>query len=143
MGKLGDSILKQLKLIDAHDFDGAAKGETEDSEYRTPFMDVTGGDSIRMAREVLANAFPDARHNIKNVVESDDSVAVEVLWTGTHTGPLATPMGDIPPSGNPAEIPMLYIAKVEQGGQISSTHIYYDQVGLMMAMGLFPAPATA
>ena len=35
---------------------------------------------------------------------------------------------------------MLFIVDTDEAGLIRSTHIYYDQVGMMMAMGLFPPP---
>jgi ketosteroid isomerase-like protein len=143
MAALGDSILEQLRLIDAHDFDGAAAGETADTEYVTPFMSVKGDAPIRMAREVLAVAFPDAKHVIRDVIESGDQVAVEVSWTGTHTGPLASPQGEVPPSNNRLEIPMLYVARMADDGKIASTHIYYDSMAFAMGIGLFPAPDAA
>jgi predicted ester cyclase len=145
MSALADSIVDQLRLIDSHDYSGAASHETPDSEYRTPFMDVRGEEPIRMARETLAVAFPDAQHDVRAVIESGSSVAIEALWAGAHSGPLATPMGDIPPTGNRAEVPMLFIVDTDEAGLIRSTHIYYDQVGMMMAMGLFPprGPATS
>jgi predicted ester cyclase len=143
MGALGDSILDQLRLIDAHDFDGAAAVESEDCEYVTPFMNVRGATPIRMARETLAVAFPDAKHEIRDVIEADDQVAVEALWTGTHTGPLASPQGEVPATGNRLEIPMLFIAGTDAGGKITSTHIYYDSMAFAMGLGLIPSPDAA
>jgi len=143
MAALGDSILEQLRLIDAHDFDGAAARETEDCEYVTPFMNVRGDAPIRMARETLSVAFPDAKHEIRAVVESGDQVAVEAKWTGTHTGPLASPQGEVPATGNRLEIPMLFVARANAGGKISSTHIYYDSMAFALGLGLFPAPDAA
>jgi predicted ester cyclase len=91
---------------------------------------------------VLAVAFPDARHEFTSIVEAGEDVALEAIWTGTHTGPLATPMGEIPPTTSRVEVPMLIVAKVRDG-LIASTHIYYDQVGMLSALGLMPAPASA
>jgi hypothetical protein len=82
MSALADSIVDQLRLIDSHDYSGAGSHETPDSEYRTPFMDVRGEEPIRMARETLAVAFPDAQHDVRAVIESGSSVAIEALWAG-------------------------------------------------------------
>jgi steroid delta-isomerase-like uncharacterized protein len=44
-------------------------------------------------------AFPDIAIRHVHAFAAGDQVAVEFVWSGTHTGPLATPAGNIPPTG--------------------------------------------
>lgn len=44
-------------------------------------------------------AFPDIVIRHTNVFAGEDHVAAEFVWSGTHTGPLSTPAGNIPPTG--------------------------------------------
>ena len=52
------------------------------------------------ALEAYKGGFPDLRHEIVSAVETPDSIAVELRITMTHTGVFATPMGELPPTGN-------------------------------------------
>jgi steroid delta-isomerase-like uncharacterized protein len=45
------------------------------------------------------DAFPDIHITVTNQVASDDQVVNECTWSGTHSGPLASPDGEIPPTG--------------------------------------------
>src|SRR4051794_22255557 len=45
------------------------------------------------------SAFPDARGVIENRVASGSQAVGEVVWTGTHDGPLVGPMGTLPATG--------------------------------------------
>ena len=44
-------------------------------------------------------ALPDVRGTIRGAIATKDQVAQEILWEGTHTGPMETPGGTLPPSG--------------------------------------------
>lgn len=45
----------------------------------------------------------------------DDTVIVRLALQGTHTGPLATPFGTIPPTGNRMDAPCADIFELEDG----------------------------
>jgi len=74
-----------------------------------------------------------------------DWVCVELLITGTHKGPLHQGFdqklleqhsdGVVPPTGNRIELRGCVVYKVEQG-EISESHIYYDQLEFMKQLGL-------
>src|SRR5438128_6971101 len=44
-------------------------------------------------------AFPDLKHEIVREMESGDSYCCEMVMTGTHTGTMRTPKGDLPATG--------------------------------------------
>jgi steroid delta-isomerase-like uncharacterized protein len=49
-------------------------------------------------------ALPDVRGTVLRSLSDDGVVAQEVVWLGTHDGPLPTPNGDIPATGRPVSI---------------------------------------
>ncbi|MGE3288647.1 MAG: ester cyclase, partial [Pseudonocardia sp.] len=52
--------------------------------------------------EVLAawrSAFPDAVGEVVRVLTNGDTAALEIIWRGTHTGPLVTSTGTVAPTG--------------------------------------------
>jgi steroid delta-isomerase-like uncharacterized protein len=83
-------------------------------------------------------AFPDARHDIDDVVVDGDRVAVR--WTGraTHRGPLL----GIPPTGRAIDITGTTVHRV-RGDQIVESWETWDSLGLMQQLGVAPAPEPA
>lgn len=50
-----------------------------------------------------ATGFPDSKATIESTLVSGNTVVLEVMWHGTHTGPLATPKGPIAATGKRIE----------------------------------------
>jgi steroid delta-isomerase-like uncharacterized protein len=61
---------------------------------------VEGADAYVELSKGWKEAFPDVSGTIRKAIASDGTVAQDVLWEGTHTGPLQTPAGTIDASGN-------------------------------------------
>ncbi len=62
----------------------------------------------------------------------------EGYFTGTHTGPLATPSGEsIAPTGKQISLRAFDIATVE-GGLITVHHFYFDQMECLGQLGMLP-----
>lgn len=88
------------------------------------------------------SAFPDLRHEVVDHVESVETIALELRVTGTHSGPMRTPAGEIPPTGKKVLWESVDFIKIE-GGKIRSWHVYQDQVAFLTQLGLMPEPAQA
>ena len=88
--------------------------------------------------DVFLRAFPDLHHDILASVEADNQVAAEVRFTGSHTGPLASPSGDIAPTGKPVILDYADILRFT-GEQLQSEHVYFDQAAFLTQLGLLPA----
>lgn len=87
-------------------------------------------------------AFPDSRHAVVDSVESGNTVALELRSTGTHTGPMRTPNGEIPPTGKQIVWESVDYIKID-GNKVKSWHTYFDQMAFMIQIGLMPAPANS
>ena len=86
-------------------------------------------------------AFPDGRIHGDRYVESADRIVVEGRFTGTHTGPLQTPAGELPPTGRAMVLPFADVFRVADG-RITEHRVYYDTLGLLAQLGLMPEPAS-
>ena len=65
---------------------------------------------------------------------SGDWVILEVVWSGTHTGPMQTPMGEIAPSGNTMNNPGVCLYRIEDG-KIVEIRNYFDMLVLLREFG--------
>jgi steroid delta-isomerase-like uncharacterized protein len=105
--------------------------------------DVTVPEPLRTRTEVRAyaqswfTAFPDLHLRRTNRVVDDESLAGEVEFTGTNTGPLAMGGMEIPATGKSVVGHGAYFVRVEDGKVVEFTN-YPDAAGLMMQLGLMP-----
>jgi hypothetical protein len=62
-----------------------------------------------------AKAIADSKATFVGEYAIGDTAIIEVVWKGTHTGPLQTATGTIPPSNRRIELPACQVIKVEAG----------------------------
>lgn len=89
-----------------------------------------GPAGFRQYLQTWASAFPDARLEITNIVAGEHSAAVEFTGKGTNTGPLMTPIGEIPPTGRRGEQRFCDVYEITDG-KISGVQTYFDVVSLL------------
>ncbi len=84
-------------------------------------------------------AFPDLKIKKLSSVVSEEGIAVEYEFTGTHNGTLRTSenVPEIEPTHRKVITRGSYFAK-SKDGKITSVHNYPDRVGLMMQLGIMP-----
>ena len=80
-----------LKAIDAHDADGVRSAFAANATVQAPGVSLDGVHAITDWIGVFWRAFPDLNHEVVTSLESGDLAAAEVWFSGTHTGPLASP----------------------------------------------------
>ncbi len=132
-----------IRAWDQHDVEGFVALFDENAQW----VDVgvpqpmRGKDTFRQYMQTWYTAFPDMRARATNRVVSEDAVATEVAWEGTHTGPLQGPPGTtaIPPTGRKVAGKGAYFAKV-RNGKIVEFHSHPDLAGTLMQLGLMPSP---
>jgi predicted ester cyclase len=72
------------------------------------------------------------------LVADGEYVVEQARYVGTHTGPLRNPDGvEIPATGKQFDFSFVGIFHV-QDDKIRSIRIYYDQLELLMQLGLMP-----
>ena len=87
-------------------------------------------------------AFPDVRGTVVRQLAGGETVVQEVSWTGTHTGPLETPNGTIPPTGRTVTI-LGTLWSTVRGGRCIDVRHHLDILSLLGQLGALPAPAGA
>ena len=122
-----------------------AKGEVdkapfaEDAEISDPTGKYKGKAQILQSFKVWKTAFPTATAEIKNQIAMGEQVVSEVLFKATHTGPLVSPTGTIPPTNKAVEFKVMNITSF-RNGLIQRERSYFDQADLMRQLGITLPP---
>ena len=95
---------------------------------------IQGPEEVVAALQGWKQAMPDATGTVTNAFASGNTVALEVTWEGTQTGPLEGPTGTIPASGKRQVTPAAWILTFE-GDKIKESHHYFDMVTLLQQIG--------
>lgn len=82
-----------------------------------------------------AKAFPDSKCKITNCFGNNDFVAMEIVWTGKHTGPLTTPFGTFAPTNKSFNLCSAYFMNFKNG-KMKEAHQYFDFNDLQRQLGL-------
>jgi ketosteroid isomerase-like protein len=131
------NLREVLDALSAHDLDRVSA--VVDSNFE--FVDVGGGDAMHSREEwrafcgVFVTAFPDLTQDVQLLVDAGDYAFAEVVARGTHTGPLATPDGEIAPTGRTIEVPFCVVVRARDGLLVDGRE-YYDAGTLLGQLGL-------
>jgi steroid delta-isomerase-like uncharacterized protein len=129
-------VTRFYEAFDAGDVDAVLSVFSDELETTDPGMGtVHGHGPFREYIETLKRAVPDARAVIDRMYDDGDVVVVEGRFAGTFTGPLASPDGDIDPTGATVDLRFADVSRARDG-KIVSYHTYYDQLGLLTQLGV-------
>jgi predicted ester cyclase len=131
-----------FELIDGHRWAEVDTVLTDDAAMSSPFGDRLTVAAWLDVNRSFAVACPDGRHTITDVVADGDRFAIEGTWTGTHTGPMVGPAGEIAPSGRSVILPFCGVA-TRRDERIAAVTVYLDQMTMLAQLGLVPEPAPA
>jgi steroid delta-isomerase-like uncharacterized protein len=128
---------KIYQLFNEDQLDEAIALATEDVELvLVPFGQTFHGHEGFMAfLQGFHSAFPDIHITITNQVATDDQVVTEFTARGTHTRPLLTPAGEVPPTGRVVDFTVCEVWRVKDG-RLASLHNYQDVASMMRQLGL-------
>jgi steroid delta-isomerase-like uncharacterized protein len=145
MGKYQDTSRKVADAFNKHDLDALAKFYAQDAVAYDPMYPepLRGRDAIRKDAATFFKGFPDIRYEIVNTIEKDDrNGADEVRMTGTQTGPLETPTGQVlPPTNKRVDLKGGAFTKLNERGEIIEERRYYDVATVLRQLGVMPEPA--
>jgi carboxymethylenebutenolidase len=97
-----------------------------------------GRDGVRaFYRDHLVGRFfpPDVKMTTVSRTVGDDQVVEEVVISFTHTTPVDWLLPGVAPTGKPVELAVVVIVGFKDG-KISHEHIYWDQAGVLVQVGL-------
>ena len=64
-------------------------------------------------------------------------MATEITVKGTHTKPMVTPQGELPPTGKSLDLKAVNVMRLRDG-RIAALRIYFDQMDFMGQLGALP-----
>ena len=134
---------RYVERYNAGDLDAVMDLYAEHSVQLMPDGIFKGRSAIRdrLAKEL--DAFSDIAHRVVSYVEQGDAFADEWVFVGTHTRPLLLPDGtQVPPTGKRVEMPGMEFVQMRDG-KIIVDNLYYDNLGVLVQLGLVPQPANA
>jgi ketosteroid isomerase-like protein len=88
------------------------------------------GQDITLVASGMADAFPDIHREIFDIYAINDVIVVELAIRGTHKGPLVTPGGTVPATGEAIDVPCCDVFHMREG-KVISFHCY-NAASIMM-----------
>jgi len=98
-------------------------------------LDLEGREQFLQFMQARKRAFPDIRVAHTNLVVQGNQVVVEFVATGTHTGPLMTPNGEIAATGKPVTLHVVEI-HTWQDGKLVNLVQYQDPTSVLRQIGV-------
>ncbi len=98
-------------------------------------MQLTGKQAAEAMWSTWQQAFPDNRIETIAIHADDRGGVHEFRATGTHSGALRGPAGEVPATGRTVTVDMCGVYECEEG-KITSFHLYFDQAELLGQLGL-------
>jgi predicted ester cyclase len=135
---------ESLEKFNRRDFDGIL----EDGDGAVDYLEIGTGRHITDPQQMITllegwvTALPDVRGTVLSAMRDGDRLCVEIQWEGTHDGPLVTPSGTIPASGNRTSTRAAQLQTIRDGRVVDTVH-YIDVMTMMSQIAGIPAPATS
>ena len=136
MGKALYAVNRFYSLFADGKMDAADELFADDCRFVMPTGPMSKAEH-RALGDGFKAGFPDSHMVVEHALDAGDEVFVEGRYLGTHTGPLQSPQGTIPATGNKIELRFADYFRVA-GGLITDHRTYWDQVEMMTQLGLMP-----
>ncbi|MFZ2012745.1 MAG: ester cyclase [Nocardioides sp.] len=108
------------------------------------FVEHQGGPGFPATKEgtldffrALADAFPDLRMEVEDLVVDDDKAVARVRLTGTHQGEFT----GIPATGATVDVQVIDIMRFDDAGRVCEHWGVADLLSLMQQLGVVPSGA--
>jgi len=111
---------------------------TDDARYSIPDAPepVRGREALDAMASMFFTAFPDMEFEVRKVIEQSNVVVLEAATMGTFAGPMATPEGEVAPTGRSYVAPLVAICELTDTGLIAECREYYDTAAFAAQIGL-------
>jgi heme-degrading monooxygenase HmoA/ketosteroid isomerase-like protein len=130
-------IERDVELWNTKDYEGWMAGMDlfRMSAQAPGGMRMTGREAAETMWNTWQQAFPDNQLETLAIHADDRGGVHEFRATGTHTGTLRGPAGEIPATGRTVRMNVCDVYECD-GGKITSVHLYFDQAELLSQLGL-------
>lgn len=129
---------RHVKAFNEKNLEEFVGNESPDIEFVIPGgVTLHGRDQVREYVKLFWSAFADIKVEAIYQVIAGDTAVTEQNYSGTHTGTLRTPHGDIPATGKRVQGRQVAVQRVKDG-KVWSEHLYFDQMEFLGALGLLP-----
>jgi len=127
-----------LAAFNGHDAGALAQLYTEDQVTILPGAPepVRGRKGKEELLSGFFRAFPDLKVDLALVLVSGNHIVCEGDLRGTHTGPLLSHEGEIPPTGRSVAVPLVFILRTAPDGLIEEDRTYFDNATFLRQLGL-------
>ena len=132
-----DVARESIECFNAGDFDRLRSLLADDSyeEELSTQRRFEGADAQVEAAEGWKQAFPDGHGTVTGEYADGNTVAIELTWEGTQSGPMPTPDGqELPPSNRRVTVKAVQVMEIEDG-KIKVTRHYFDLMTLLQQIG--------
>ncbi len=132
-----------IDAFNRDDWDGLREMITDEYLYEETGTGqvVRGGDELIAVLRAWKSSAPDCTGEVMRVLADDTTTAVEVLWSGTQTGPMDMGGSEFPASGLPFRFWATMWSRWEDGKAADERH-HMDVLGMLSQIGALPAPST-
>ena len=133
--KVADKIIETMKSSDPVAVTNlyAPDAVMIQSDVSSP---VRGREALLEYYKAMYKAMPDFKADLSVVAFSADTIVFEVVGAGTFTAPLATPEGEVPPTGKKVGFKAAFLAKISPDGLIAEDRSYFDNLAFMKQLGV-------
>ena len=132
-----DVARESIESYNAGDFDRLRSLLADDfyEEELATQRRLEGADARVEAAQAWKQTFPDERGTITGAYTSGNTVAIELTWEGTQSGPMATPDGQqLPASNKRITVKSVEVIEIEDG-KIKVLRHYFDLMTLLQQIG--------
>lgn len=100
---------------------------------------IVGLEALKNQYQGTHTAVPDVKFSLDDLYIKGDKMAWVFTMSGTVTGPIRTPFGELPPTGKPFRFSGVAIDRIAEG-KIVEEWVYFNVLDIIQPMGFTLAP---
>jgi len=101
--------------------------------------DIVGLESFKNFVKLTRAQFPDLNHSAGEIIVKGNKIACRWTLTGTNTGPLQTPYGELPPTDKKFRVSGLAMIQIVNN-KIKELWVIYDVLDMLQQLGFMLTP---
>jgi steroid delta-isomerase-like uncharacterized protein len=129
-----ENLKKAHQSFNRREIDGTLSVMAENIVYhdRSRGIDFKGRDEFKAFMSQWLKSFSDCKVENPTYLEAGDKVIAQFTVRGTNDGPF----GQVAPTGKKMSISICEIMQFNKQGQVISGDLYYDQLSMLVQLGL-------